>query len=95
MAKRKVKSKSLKKLDYAGIPEDVLNMVIGESYGLGEFTLKDEIDKYGQDLIFARYNVKNGIEWFQAWTDKLALIMVNDLFDDQILLGIDRNPPND
>jgi hypothetical protein len=47
-----------KKIDYAGIPKNILNMVLGETYGLGDYTLKDELDKYGEDIIVAQYNVK-------------------------------------
>lgn len=85
-----------KKLDYAGIPDDVLKMVIGESYGLGDYTVKDELDKYGEDLIFSQHNVRNGqVEWLRAWSKLKVFILINDLFGDKIILGIERNPPLD
>lgn len=59
-----------KKISYDGIPKKVLNTILGECYGLEEYTLKYELDKYGEDIIAHRYNLtKDGnIEWFHAWS---------------------------
>jgi hypothetical protein len=93
-----------KKIDYAGIPEEVLNMVLGETYGLGDYTLKDELDKYGEDLIVAQYKVKQYeidtnrkefIEWFRAWTKTYAMVMVSSGFGDEVILGIQREIPKE
>lgn len=91
-----------KKLKYAGIPKDVLDIVIGETYGLGEYTLKDELDKWGEDLICQRYGEREShdmktkhVDWFHAWTENIALVLVDSMFGDKILLGIDRDPPKE
>jgi hypothetical protein len=97
----------MKKIDYAGIPEEVLNMVLGECYGLGEYTLKHELDKYGEDLIVAQYNVneyhpdvhsekgKHYIEWFRAWTKTYAMVMVSSGFGDEVILALQREIPKE
>jgi hypothetical protein len=98
-----------KKINYAGIPEEILNMVLGETYGLGEYTLKDELDKYGEDLIIAQYNVKEyeqsvdennfirarHIEWFRAWTKTYAMVMVSSGFGDEVILALQREIPKE
>jgi hypothetical protein len=94
-----------KKIDYAGIPEEVLNMVLGETYGLGDYTLKDELDKYGEDLIVAQYNVKEYkisdsnpkeyLEWFRAWTKTYAMVMVSSGFGDEVILALQREIPKE
>lgn len=95
----------MKKIDYSGIPNNVLDIVLGETYGLGDYTLKDEIDKFGEDLITHRYNIRikdlglsdsySYIEWFHAWSDKHVFVLVDSIFGDRILLSMDRNPPKE
>lgn len=86
----------IKKIKYGGIPKKVLNIVIGEDYNLGDYTLKYELDKYGQDIIFARYVLtSNGkIQWFHAWSKDYAMVLIEGMLGDRIILGLERNPPN-
>ena len=86
-----------KKINYNGIPKKVLKMVLGESYGFGDYTLKDEIDKYGEDIIAHRYFLteKNEFGYFHAWTKNNALILIDSIFGDRIILGLYRNPPQE
>lgn len=86
----------IKKIKYGEIPKKVLNIVIGEDYNLGDYTLKHELDKYCQDIIFARYLLATNdrIEWFHAWSKDYAMILVDDMLNNKIILGIERNPPN-
>lgn len=92
------------KISYANIEKKALKMVIGECYGLGDYTLKDELDKYGEDIIVAQYNLKshegpNGsypyIEWFRAWTATKAMCMVSSGFGDNVILALERQIPEE
>ena len=88
----------MKKISYANIPKEVLNMVIGESYGLGDYTLKDELDKYGEDIIAAQYTRTSDsgtIAWFRAWTKTYAMCLVDSMFGDRIILGLNREIPEE
>jgi len=91
-----------KKIDYCGIPKEVLNMVVGECYGLGEYTLKDELDKYGEDILAARYAVKEYehtltpyIEYFHCWTKTWAMVLIDSVFGDKVVLGLNREIPKE
>jgi hypothetical protein len=93
-----------KKIDYANIEKKVLKMTIGECYGLGDYTLQDELDKYGEDIIVAQYNLKehegpNGtykyIEWFRAWTQTKVMCMVSSGFGDNVILALERQIPEE
>lgn len=93
-----------KKISYANIEKKALNMVIGECYGLGDYTLKDELDKYGEDIIVAQYNLKSYegpndshhyIEWFRAWTKTKTMCMVSSGFGDNVILALDRDIPEE
>lgn len=86
-----------KKIRYDGIPKEVLNTVLGEYWDEGEYTLKTELDKYGEDIIRARWVVssENKLEWFHAWTKTYTMSLVHDLMDERIILGLLRNPPDD
>lgn len=91
----------MKKINYAEIPDEVLDIVIGESFGLGDYTLKDEIDKFGEKLISQRYNTRSRdssykyLEWFHAWSEKHVFVLVDSMFGDRVLLAMDRNPPKE
>lgn len=85
-------------INYNKIPKKILNIILGEYYSSGDYTLKDELDKYGQDIIAHRYKLngdKKSFEFFHAWTKDYAFVLINDLFGDKIVLGLNRNPPND
>lgn len=85
-----------KKINYNNIPKKVLKIVIGETYGLGDYTVKDEIDKYGQDIIAARWLVERGkLMWFHAWTKDYVMALVDTMFNDQVILGLSREPPKE
>lgn len=88
------------KISYANISKKVLKMVIGESYGMGDYTLKDELDKYGEDIILAQYklhaNEHNGQEsfdWFLAWSKTYAMVLIDTGFGDRCILGLQREIP--
>lgn len=91
-----------KKISYAGIPDDVLDLVIGECYGLGDYTLRDELDKWGQDIIVAQYNIKKHegrkfpyLEWFRAWTKDYSMCLVSSGFGDEVILALVREIPKE
>jgi hypothetical protein len=89
-------------MKYGNIPKDVLNKVIGECYGLGDYTLKDELDKYGEDIIVAQWNMTKTnrskvvfIEWFRAWTKTYSLCLISSGFGDECILGLNREIPEE
>lgn len=91
-----------KKIKYGNIPKDVLKMILGNCYSTGPYTLKDELDKYGEDIIYSQWGVMNykdksnkHLSIFRAWTKTYALMIVNDLMDDRIILGIERELPKE
>lgn len=85
-----------KKIKYGGIPKKVLDVVLGESYGCGDYTLKDELNNYGQDIIAHRYKlVEDKFEFFHAWTKDYSMSLVHSVFGDMIVLGLNRNPPEE
>jgi hypothetical protein len=90
-----------KKIDYGQIPDYVLDMVVGESYSIGEYTLRFELDKYGEDILAAQYNAKVDdkgyiyLEWFRAWTKTYALILIDTMFGDRSILGLTREIPDE
>jgi hypothetical protein len=91
-----------KKIDYGGVPDSVLDMVVGECYSFEEYTLRSELDKYGEDILAAQYNLKNDrddngpyIEWFRAWTKTYALILIETMFGDRSILGLNREIPEE
>lgn len=88
------------KIKYFDISDEALSIVIGECYGLGDYTLKDELDKYGQDIIYAIYYLKDSghgkyFEFFHAWTKDYALVLIDSPFNDKVILGLTRNPPGE
>jgi hypothetical protein len=92
-----------KKINYGGVPDDVLDRVVGECYGLGEYSLRHELDKYGEDILAFQYNIKeyedkergSRIEWFRAWTKTYALILIDTMFGDRNILGLNREIPEE
>jgi hypothetical protein len=76
------------------IDKKALDTVIGETYGLGDYTLRDELKNYNEDIIFAQYLLKDGrFEFFQAWSEHKVFILIDSIFGDKIVLGLARNPP--
>lgn len=87
-----------KKIKYGGIPKKVLNIVLGEAYGCGDYNLKSELDSYGQDILWYRYKLLEGnkdFEFFHAWTKDYSMSLVHSMFGDKIILGLNRNPPEE
>lgn len=87
-------------MNYGNIPTEVLNMVtcpdlIDENLQDSlDLTLKDEIDRFGQDVIEARWIVEDEylIE-FTCWTKDLVLILVDGMFPgEKHLVAGARNP---
>jgi hypothetical protein len=86
-----------KKIKYGGIPKKVLNIVVGDDYFNGDYTLKSELDKYGEDIIVARYELvdEDYIRWFQAWTKNYVMILIDDMMGSKIILGLLREVPHE
>ncbi len=83
-------------MNYANIPDELLDLVIGETYE-SEYTLRQEFDMCGEDLIHAEYmieeynNIKN-IHSLFAWSDEHVFILSQGPFNDQYLIKVKRNP---
>lgn len=85
-----------RKIKYGKIPKKILNTVIGECYNTGDYTLKDELDKYGEDILAFRYTKPlNRITMFQAWTKNYTMILIDTFLNDQTILGLLREIPHE
>ncbi len=86
----------MKKIKYGGIPKKVLNIVIGDDYFDGGYTLKTELDKYGEDILAYQYNIhEDKLEWFKAWTKTYSMMLIEGMLGDKIILGLLRNIPEE
>lgn len=87
----------MNKIKYGGIPKKVLNIVIGDDYFDGGYTLKSELDRYGEDILAYQYNLHtdNEIEWFKAWTKTYSMMLVDGMLGDKVILGLSRNIPEE
>lgn len=90
-----------KKINYYNIPDNLLNFVVGESYPHGDYTLKDELDKYGEDILFARWDLTSyelggvQVKWFHAWTKTYSMVLIDSEFGDKMVLGLLREIPEE
>lgn len=86
-----------KKIKYGGIPKKILSKIVGNDYFNGDYTLKSELDKYGEDILASRYELAedNNIKWFQAWTKNYVMILIDDMLGDKIILGLLREIPKE
>jgi hypothetical protein len=84
-------------MNYGNVPSKVLKLYMGEDYYDGEYTLKQELDRIGQDIIYAEWELtkdKECIISFTAWTKYFVVIMATGVFGDKNLIYADRNPPS-
>lgn len=82
------------KIKYGNILKKDLNIILGNDYFNGDYNLKSELDKYGEDIIFAQYLVEEGeFTFFNAWSKNYAFSLIHDLMNEYIILGLKRNPP--
>lgn len=86
-------------INYGGIPDEVLDITIGEGYD-SSWTLRSELDKIGEDIIHVDYEMYNNsnpgeerIKFFTAYTNSFVLCLINTVFGDQCILDLPRNPP--
>lgn len=81
-------------MKFGDIPEELLDYVLGDCYELGDYTLRDELKKYGEDIIVAKWHYKKKcLHWFLAWTKNYAMCMIDTAFNDKTILGLERDPP--
>jgi hypothetical protein len=85
-------------MTYANIPQELLDIVLGEGWQ-ETWTLKDQIDEIGEDIITAEFDTHNNengtvnkIRSFTAWTATYVLVLVDTAFGDQALISLKRNP---
>lgn len=83
-------------MNYGNITDDALNVIVEDDYEKGELTLKDVLDDYNEDIIYADFKVSSEgdkLRRFTAWSqDSVFLLIVDGLFSQ--VLQIPRNPPN-
>jgi hypothetical protein len=76
-------------ISFANIPDKVLDKVLGEDYEKGDYTLRDELIRINEDVIYAEcYD-----EFCMAWTPSSVLLTVPSIFGDLEVIQIPRNPP--
>jgi hypothetical protein len=85
-------------MNYANIPDDVLDLPVGESYENGEYTLRYLLDYYKEDLIHAEWDtVKHdgsviGMRYLNAWSKDHIFVLTHSMFGDWYLVAVRRNP---
>lgn len=88
-------------MKYGNIDKKTLKIVLGEDWPNSKYTLKDELDKYGEDIIFARYLIKKNkegyyFEFFHAWSENYTFTLIQGMLgNEMVLLGLNRNPPKE
>ena len=89
-------------MKYGGIPKKFLDAVLGETYTNGNYTLRDELEQVGEDII--SYNIRTysresnkscagQLQFFMAWTKHYVMVMVDGPFGDREIIALPRNPP--
>jgi hypothetical protein len=75
------------------IPKKILNIIIGENYSTGEYTLKQELDRYKEEIIYADYATKEGkLIFFNAWSKDRVFFLAQTDSGDGYLLTLSRSP---
>lgn len=91
--------------EYGNIPEDVLELEIGEFYnndtGFSRCSLRSELDTLDEEVIHAEWDVEQTpneiyprLISFVAWTESNVAVLADDNFGEKTLLVIPRNPNN-
>jgi hypothetical protein len=83
-------------MKYGNIPKKILNQVIGEMYGCGEYTVKDELKRLREDIIWANWlyydDLETKISTLTVWTKHYVGILVDTPFGDLALVFVSRKP---
>lgn len=85
---------------YANITEEVLDYRLKDLDEDGR-TLRDSIDYYGEDVEYAEYELGDyddslaqiNLLTFTAWTEDSILFLNLDVFGDEYVGRLPRNPP--
>ena len=84
-------------MDYANLPNKVLKTVLGDIYGVGKYTVRDELKKAGEDIIWAEYSYfieyPDKLATLTVWTDHFVGLLVDTILADKCIVFVDRNPP--
>jgi len=92
-------------MEYGNIPDDILELEIGEFYnddtGFSRYSLQNELDTLDEEIIHAEWDVEHRPEdaypklvSFTAWTKTSVAVLTHNPFNEQNLLVIPRNPQN-
>ena len=79
-------------MKFGGIPKKTLDMVLGEYYESGEYTLRDEIRTVEEDIISYHLDTTDGFMNFTAWTKHFVMILVENPFGERNIIAVPRNP---
>jgi hypothetical protein len=82
-------------MDYKGIPDEILDLALGEDYD-STWTLRTELSRVHEDLIAVDWQPRNdfypSIMYFVAWTQNYVLCLVDTSFGDRVIISLPRNP---
>jgi len=84
---------------YGNVPDEVLDIELGECYTAGPYNLRNEIDSTGEEILHANWKIYKKddmcypkLESFIAWTENKVLVVIDSALGDKILLQLPRNP---
>ncbi len=83
----------MKQIKYGNISKKALNTIIGDDFFIGEYTLKQELDRQQEDIVYADYCIEKGqVVYFNAWSKNRVFFMIEGLEGSFYLLGMARSP---
>jgi len=83
---------------YGNIPEEVLNVELGECYTNGAYYLRTELDDVNESIVHAEWKLDEKdlvfpkLTYFRAWTNNYVMQLIDTALMDQQLLIIPKNP---
>lgn len=88
-----MQEKKQKKIKYGNISKKALNTIIGDDFFVGEYTLKQDLDRQGEDIIYADYSITKGkFDYFNAWSKDRVFFLCEGFGGSSYLLGFSRSP---
>lgn len=83
---------------YADIPKASLDAILGETYEGGTYTLQDELNSLGEDIVHTNFYTLSGsgnasdLNGLVVYTPTYVGVIVHNIFGDLCLIRIKRNP---
>lgn len=85
-------------MTFGDIPKETLNVILGETYEGGNYTLKDELNQLNEDIIWTNFYKLPGtgsatdLNGLTVYTNTYVGIILHGVFGDLCLVQLKRNP---